>query len=203
MQAAEAMRPQLAALTESPERYAAFERRLVVPPEKLPEKLDFVTIEGTRYANPEVLEDQMQTRPDEPFKLSTLESDLARLYGRGEFEQIDYQLVTVGKQTGVVVTVVEKSWGPNFLRFGTSLSTDLQGETFFNLMLGHKRVWLNSLGLEWRNEVDPGQHAALRDRALSAADDRQQPLRRRPTVPCSARRSSFSMATAASPSTTC
>jgi NTE family protein len=65
-------------------------------------------------------------KPDEPFRLSTLESDLARLYGRGEFEQIDYQLTTVGNQNGVIVTVTEKSWGPNFLRFGTSLSTDFQ-----------------------------------------------------------------------------
>lgn len=151
--AADAVRTQLVALSDSPERYAAFERKLKVVPDKLPEKLDFVTVEGTRYSNPEVLEDQMRTKPDEPFKLSTLESDLARLYGRGEFEQIDYQLTTVGKQTGVIVNVLEKSWGPNFLRFGTSLSTDFQGETFFNLMLGHRRVWLNSLGAEWTNEV--------------------------------------------------
>jgi len=137
--AAEAVRTQLAALSDSPERYAAFERKLKVLPEKLPERLDFVTVEGSRYTNPEVLEDQMRTKPDEPFKLSTLESDLARLYGRGEFEQIDYQLTTVGNQNGVIVTVTEKSWGPNFLRFGTSLSTDFQGETFFNLMLGHRR----------------------------------------------------------------
>jgi NTE family protein len=152
-QAAQAVRTQLAALSDSPERYAAFERNLKVPAQKLPDKLDFVTVEGTRYSNPEVLEDQMRTQPDEPFSIATLESDLQRLYGRGEFEQIDYQITTVGKQTGLVVSVVEKSWGPNFLRFGTSLSTDFQGETFFNLMLGHRRVWLNSLGAEWTNEV--------------------------------------------------
>jgi NTE family protein len=151
--AAQAVHAQLAALGDSPVQYAAYEQKLKVSPQALPEKLDFVTVEGTRYSNPEVLEDQMRTKPDEPFRMSTLESDLSRLYGRGEFEQIDYQLTTVGKQTGVIVSVVEKSWGPNFLRFGTSLSTDFQGETFFNLMLGHRRVWLNSLGAEWTNEV--------------------------------------------------
>src|SRR4029450_8859326 len=46
-QAAEAVRPQLAALSDSPAQYAAFERKLKVTPDKLPEKLDFVTIEGT------------------------------------------------------------------------------------------------------------------------------------------------------------
>ncbi len=153
VKAAESMRTELSALSVSPEQYAAFEQRLARAPEKLPAQLDFVTVEGTRYANPEVLEEQMATRPDQPFELKTLEQDLARLYGRGDFDQIDYELTTVGAQTGVVVKVLEKSWGPNFLRFGTSLSTDFQGETFFNLMAGHKRVWINSLGAEWTNEI--------------------------------------------------
>jgi NTE family protein len=153
MQAAESVRTQLAALSESNRGYAQYERRLTPLPEPVPAKLDFVTVEGTRYANPEVLEDQMQTKPDQPFSMKTLESDLSRLYGRGEFEQIDYQLVRVGQRQGLIVNVTEKSWGPNYLRFGVSLSTDFQGETFFNLMAGHKRVWLNSLGGEWTNEV--------------------------------------------------
>ncbi len=124
-----------------------------MPPQPLPEKLDFVTVEGTRYANPQALEDQMETQPDQPFAMSTLEGDLARLYGRGELEQIDYQFVKIGQKEGLVINVTEKSWGPNFLRFGLSLSSDLQGETFFNLMAGHKRVWINSYGAEWINEV--------------------------------------------------
>ncbi len=101
----------------------------------------------------DVLEAQMATQPDQPFSMATLEKDLAKLYGRGEFEQIDYELVRIGSQQGLIVNVAEKSWGPNFLRFGMSLSSDLQGESFFNLMAGHKRVWLNSYGAEWTNEV--------------------------------------------------
>jgi NTE family protein len=153
IKAAEAVLPQLTALADSQTQYAEFEKRFVVTPQRLPEKLDFVSVEGTHYANPEVLEDQMETQPDKPFSMKTLEGDLAKLYGRGDFEQIDYQLVSVGQRQGLVVNVTEKSWGPNFLRFGVSLSTDFQGETYFNLMFGHKRVWLNSLGAEWTNEV--------------------------------------------------
>lgn len=153
IKAADAMRTQLAALSVSPEQYAAYENRLAQGPEALPKQLDFVTVEGTRYANPEVLEEQMATKADTPFELKTLEQDLVKIYGRGDFDQVDYELTTVGAQTGVVVKVLEKSWGPNFLRFGASLSTDFQGETFFNLMAGHKRVWINSLGGEWTNEI--------------------------------------------------
>lgn len=151
--AAETMRTELAALSVSPTQYAAYEAHLRTPPGKLPERLDFVTVEGTHFANPEVLEAAMATKPDAPFELKTLENDLARLYGRGDFDQIDYEIASVGTQTGVVVKVLEKSWGPNYLRFGASLSTDFQGETFFNLMAGHRRVWVNSLGAEWINEL--------------------------------------------------
>ena len=153
IQAAESVRAQLAALSESDRAYAQYEKRLTPLPEPTPKTLDFVTVEGTHYANPEALEEQMETKPDKPFSMKTLESDLSRLYGRGEFDQIDYQLVRVGQRQGLVVNVQEKSWGPNYLRFGTSLSTDFQGDTFFNLMAGHKRVWLNRLGGEWSNEV--------------------------------------------------
>ena len=67
----------------------------------LPEKLDFVTVEGhaLRESGSARGADE-DARPDEPFKLETLETDVARLYGRGEFEHIDYQLMTVGQQTG-------------------------------------------------------------------------------------------------------
>ncbi|MBK9115814.1 MAG: patatin-like phospholipase family protein [Betaproteobacteria bacterium] len=150
-EAAEAMRPQLAALADTPASFAARGKRDVAPP--LPERLDFVTIEGTKYANPDVLEEQMRTREGGPLDIKVLEGDLARLHGRGEFEEIDYEVVTIGRQQGLVVKVTEKSWGPNFLRFGLSLSTDLQGETWFNLMAGHKRVWVNRLGAEWTNEI--------------------------------------------------
>ncbi len=112
-----------------------------------------MTIEGTTYSNPEVLEEQMRTKADQPFEMRVLETDLAKLYGRGDIEQIDYQFVKLGSREGLVINVTEKSWGPNFLRFGLSLSSDLQGETFFNLMAGHKRVWLNSYGAEWTNEI--------------------------------------------------
>lgn len=156
IQAAEAMRPQLAALADTSPEFAQYEKRFIVPPQPLPEKLDFVSVEGTHFANPEVLESQMQTQPDKPFSMQGLESDLAKLYGRGDFAQINYEFVRIGQQQGLMVNVTEKAWGPDFLRFGLSLSADLQGETFFNLMAGHKRVWVNSLGAQWTNEVTLG-----------------------------------------------
>ena len=154
--AAEGMRERLATLSESATTYVTFQSSLLVPVETSPKTLDFVRIEGTHFANPKVLEDQMQTQPGEPFSLSVLEKDLSRLYGRGDFEQIDYHLMQEQNRQGLVVDVTEKSWGPNYLRFGLALNSDLQGDTAFNFLVGHKRTWINSLGAEWINEVTLG-----------------------------------------------
>jgi NTE family protein len=143
----------LAMLAASPTEYAAIQERLAIVAAEPTTKLDFVNVEGTLYANPQVLEDQMETQPGKAFDLKVLEKDLARIYGRGDFEQIDYQLLTVGGKNGLIVNVAEKSWGPNFLRFGLSLDSDFQGDARFNILFGHKRAWINSLGGQWTNEV--------------------------------------------------
>ena len=154
--AAEGARERLAALSESATTYVAFQASLLAPIERTPTTLDFVRIDGTQYANPAVLEDQMQTQAGKPFSLPVLEKDLSRLYGRGDFEQIDYRLVQDQNQQGLIIDVTEKSWGPNYLRFGLSFNSDMQGDTAFNLLVGHKRTWINSLGAEWINEVALG-----------------------------------------------
>ena len=154
--AADGAREKLAALSESETTYIAFQASLLVPFETTPKTLDFIRFEGTHFANPQVLEDQMQTQVGKPFSLSALEKDLSRLYGRGDFEQIDYRLMQEQNQQGLIIDVTEKSWGPNYLRFGLSLNSDLQGSTSFDVLIGHKRTWLNSLGGEWINEVGLG-----------------------------------------------
>jgi len=167
--AARAAAPRLATLSTTPSLYAAFEASLVVAEEKAPKTLDFVRIEGTQYANPLVLEQEMETGPAKPFGLAKLHTDLARIYGRGDFEQIDYRLVQERSRNGVVIEVTEKSWGPHYLRFGASLASDLKGETSFEFLVGHKRAWLNGLGGEWLNEFGLG-------RSLRYATELYQPL---------------------------
>jgi NTE family protein len=155
-QAAEGARDRLTALSETPTTYVAFQSSLLAPVASTPKVLDFVRVDGAHYADPATLEAQMATQPGQPFRMNELETDLARLYGRGDFEQVDYRLVQDRDQQGLIIDVTEKSWGPNFLRFGLALASDLQGDTSFNLLLGHKRVWVDSLGAEWINEIALG-----------------------------------------------
>jgi len=154
--AARAAHDRLAALSDTPAQFARVREEQMAPPDHLPKTLAFVRIEGTQFANPKVLEKALRTQPNEPFDIETLDADMARLYGRGDYEQVDYRLVTENGEQGVIINVREKSWGPNYLRFGLDLSTDLQGDSQFNVNAGHRRVWVNSYGAEWTNTVTLG-----------------------------------------------
>ena len=154
---ARAMSAELAALSISPESYAADRAQKAPKADKGPEAIDFVRLEHTEYSNPTVLAQQMDTQPGEALDIGKLHKDISRLYGRGDFERIDYRLVEEGGKRGLVLDVDEKSWGPNYFRFGLALETDLKGESGFNVIVGHRRTWINSLGAEWVNEMEFGQ----------------------------------------------
>ncbi len=150
-------------------------QRIATPPAAPvdPERIDFVDFRPLEFADPEVLAATMDTRPGQAFDRATLHADLARLQGRGDFERLDYSLVTERDRKGVLIEATEKSWGPNYLRFSLTASTDFRGDGSFNLRLGHVRTWVNRLGAEWRNEVQIGRTRRLRSefyQPLSAAN---------------------------------
>jgi len=55
------------------------------------------------------------------------------------------------------VDAVEKAWGPNYLRFGLGLASDLQGQNTFDAAVSYRRTWINELGGEWRTDLQIGQ----------------------------------------------
>ena len=149
--------PKLAALALSPEAYAAYKAARPAIADAPQPRVEFVRIEGVEYANPKVLALRLDVPTGEPLDTKALDEAISRLYGTGEYERIDYHLAHDGEQTGLEVDVREKPVGPNYIRFGLAYATDFQGETNFSLLVGHRRVWVNSLGAQWVNEIEVGR----------------------------------------------
>ncbi len=59
----------------------------------------------------------------------------------------------------MLIEPTEKSWGPDYLRFGLALASDFAGDNQFNVRVQYRRTWLNRLGAEWVSEAQIGQHA--------------------------------------------
>ena len=159
VKAAQEAAPKLAALALSPEAYAAYKAARPRIADTPPPKIEFIRVEGTEFANPKVLALDLDVPLGKPLDTKSLDDAISRLYGSNEYERIDYHLVEDDGRTGLAINVREKSMGPNFIRFGLNYTSDFQGENTFSVLAGHRRVWVNSLGAQWVNEIEVGRIA--------------------------------------------
>src|SRR5690606_30083365 len=160
--AARAVSSRLRALSLSEEDYAALRRRqhvVVEPDQRAIDEIRFVNLERV---NPVAVQAVMETETGKPVDQPTLDSDMRRLYGTGDFEHVNYSYLEEPGKRVLAVEAVEKAWGPDYLRFGLGLSSDFTGDAYFNILASYRKTWLNSLGAEWRNDFQIGRTSSFR-----------------------------------------
>jgi NTE family protein len=126
-----------------------------------PNKIDAIRVEGSTLVAAQTIEAALTANVGTAVDEKRIERDLSWVFGRGDFERLDYRIVNERDQNVLLVSAREKSWGPNFFRFGFGFNTDFNGAGQFSLIGNHTRRWVNSLGAEWRNEVQVGRHQRL------------------------------------------
>lgn len=137
--------------------------------------IDEVRVVGTQVVNPEVVLAAMDTQAGMRFDPERLDRDLKRIYSRGDFETVNYALTEEpGEGRVLTAEVTEKSWGPNYLRFGLTLSSDFEGNASFNLLASQRATWRNALGAEWRNDLQIGQTSRLTSEWYQPLTERQR-----------------------------
>ncbi|SPK76408.1 putative esterase of the alpha-beta hydrolase superfamily, patatin-like phospholipase domain exported protein (plasmid) [Cupriavidus taiwanensis] len=171
--AARKVADRLAPLALPPAQYAELRaaQQAVQPPDTRP--VDEIWLAPLHRVNPDYATAVMQTRPGEPIDQAALDQDMRRLFGTGDFEHVNYGILEEPGRRVLTVNAVEKSWGPDYLRFGLGLSSDFRGDAYFNLVGSYRRTWLNALGAEWRTDVQVGQTSALASEFYQPLDTRQ------------------------------
>jgi len=86
---------------------------------------------------------------------------VARLYGDGTFETVDYRPAVRAELTGIEVSARHKSWGPNYVRFGLELQDDLEGGNSFNAGMRLLFTEINRLGGEFQLDLQVGEEPTL------------------------------------------
>lgn len=168
--AARALAERLARYSLRPDEYAAVRARQQPAFAGLG-VVDAIRFEGLSRTRPEVLDDQMESRPGEPLSEDVLAADMRRIYGRGDFEAIDYRIQRLDDQRVLVVSPREKRWGPGYLGFGLGLGADFAGESYFNTVLQYRRTWLNERGAEWILRARGGRRNELYTEFYQPVDD--------------------------------
>jgi NTE family protein len=160
--AARKVAERLAQLSLPAAEYAALRQRqqVAMVPHLAP--VDEIRFDILTRVNPEAAQAVMHTTVGEPLVQSTLDADMRRLYGTSDFEHVNYRILEEPGKRVLAVEAVEKAWGPNYLRLGLGLSSDFAGETTFTLLATHRMTWLNSLGGEFRTDLQLGYDNRLR-----------------------------------------
>ncbi|UGA38017.1 patatin-like phospholipase family protein [Chromobacterium haemolyticum] len=155
-EAAKALAKQLSAYSVSEEEYAAWKRRLVRPHFPL---IDKIQVEGKpgQFTKPEQLAKSLAfSSVVEP--ISSAQSRLRGVFAGGDYDRLTYRVDNVSGRNVMTVSPLERSIGPNFLRFGLNLNSATPGESNFNFLASHEWRNANSAGGAWRNDASIGQN---------------------------------------------
>ena len=139
--------------------YEALRKKQIVARSASLGRIDEIRFEGIERTNSAVLLQLMDTKPGDEVTEASLTRDLRRIYGRGDFESVDYRIDESAASRALVIRVREKETGPNYVRFGLTLATEGKGDSYFNLIASYRATWVNRFGAEWKLETQVGQNS--------------------------------------------
>ena len=155
LDAANASVDKLRAYAADASTYAAFQKRHRLPDYSTP-TVAFVHVNASSPGVTRLIERDMQVLVGKPLDSKEVDTLVGEAYGLGRFQAIRYNVVEDNGQTGIDVSVIDNSWGPNVAEFGFQLSDDFAGHSDYQLKVDVVSQNLNDYGGEWRNRFRLG-----------------------------------------------
>jgi NTE family protein len=131
-------------------------RAAVTQSQNIEARLADVRFEGLKRVNPEYLATKQDVQPGDVVDTAVISQQAQRMSALQDLESVSYRLDGDRQSPTLTWLPREKSWGPNYLRVDLGAYASQDGDLRFNLYGRHVRTWVNSLGAEWRNEVQVG-----------------------------------------------
>jgi NTE family protein len=158
--AAREMADELRKYSIDPQAYQRFREKQLRAPE-VPPVVDSIKFRGNERVSDRVVAARIRLDPGEPLNFDELFDDISRIYGLGDFERVSFQLDQVGDENVLAIEMVEKSWGPNYLRFAINFNSSFDGNLNASILLNLLATRINSRGAEWRNDLQVGRQRQL------------------------------------------
>ncbi|MBI4740254.1 MAG: patatin-like phospholipase family protein [Betaproteobacteria bacterium] len=172
-QAAEKVADRLGGLAVDAESYSAW-RRGIAPAARAAPRVDEIQIAGLHHVNPAVVERHIRLGEDRAIDTDELDRGLLRVYGDGDYENVDYSLLAQRDRNILRIAPVEKRWGPDYLRFGINLESSLKQDSSYSLRVGYHKTWLNSLGGQMLGIAEIGRRSAVGVEYYQPVEERQR-----------------------------
>jgi NTE family protein len=146
---------ELAKYSVPPEQYAAW-RANVTTGQEIDARVADVKIDGLQWMNPAYLATRTDIRPGDRVDNQRISDQAREMSALKDLDSAGYQLTGDPKNPTLQWLPKEKNWGPNFIQFDLGLYATQGNDSGFVLYVKQDRRWLNSLGLQWRNELQLG-----------------------------------------------
>lgn len=173
---ARAVAARLTPYSLSPDAYARWRLRIGAAAAAAPRSMvvDEIRVDGLRRTNADIVRREIRSRVGESLDEAQVVGDAQRIFARGDYEKVDYNIETTEQGSVLQFLPAEKSWGPNYLRFDLGLMSSAGGDTGYVLRADHSRAWVNRLGGRWSNVVQVGRTALAESSLFQplAADQR-------------------------------
>jgi NTE family protein len=151
---------ELAKYSVPPEQYAAW-RAKVTTGQEIDARVADVQIDGLHWMNPAYLATRTDIRPGDQVDNQRISEQAREMSALKDLDSVGYQLTGDPKNPTLQWLPKEKNWGPNFIQFDLGLYATQGNDSGFVLYVKQDRRWLNSLGLQWRNELQLGTNSEL------------------------------------------
>ncbi|OLQ79080.1 hypothetical protein BIT28_14695 [Photobacterium proteolyticum] len=114
----------------------------------------------------------LSLEPDRNYSVKELEQAIDRLYAKGIFEKITYEVEEDGKHLSIIV--VEKAWGPGYLNLKLSIERDNEQRPNYAVGAEYLLTNVTRTGGEWKSKILLGVQDKLTTGLYLPLDYQQQ-----------------------------
>jgi NTE family protein len=159
--AARDVAPQLARYAVSPAQYVAW-RTKVTSDQGIDSRVGAVEFAKLKRVNPNYLNQLAGISPGDAVNTDQISKSVQRMSAVEDIASVSYELKGDPEKSTLEWLPYEKNWGPDFVKVDLGAYATTSGDNRgFVLYLLHERTWINSLGAQWRNELQFGTDQVL------------------------------------------
>jgi NTE family protein len=125
--------------------------------QEIPKAIDFISFVGNKRTSTERLSQKSKYILNKTFITSEIQDLADELAVDNDILTVTYKVISNDKnQQGIEFTIEEKSWGPDYIKFGLKVADDFDSNTRISLLARHHRYNINRKGGEWINDFSVG-----------------------------------------------
>ncbi|MCK9538534.1 patatin-like phospholipase family protein [Dokdonella sp.] len=159
-QAAEAALPKLRQFSAAPTHWLAWQQRHRQRTFD-PRLVEFIEVVDAGTSSAPRIEGQLAENLDKPFDVTRIDQDIGAVYGQGNYQQISWRPAEQGGRLGLLISPVDKPWGPVYGKFGFRLNDDFNGNSSYTIAAELAITDINRWGARWTNRAWLGRITGL------------------------------------------